>query len=63
MKYPCCTRLQTLILQMRAQGKSFRQISRITKLSPRKTHDAYLAALRRVVRYMDQEAFFNDAHQ
>lgn len=51
------TPTQSLILQLRARGATYRQITRAVKISPRKVHDAEIAALRKVVRYLEQETF------
>lgn len=48
---------ETVILQMRATGASYRAISRATGVAPRKVWDKETSALRKVVRYMEQQAF------
>lgn len=54
---PGCTDTETLILQLRARGKNYREISTITKIAPRKVHDAYKRAMSKAVHYLEQQAF------
>lgn len=54
---PRCTHEQTLILQLRARGASFREIAKATRISPRKVHDQYRAALSKVIAYLEQQSF------
>lgn len=56
-RLPCCTELQSTILRHRARGDSYRTITRVTRISPRKVHDAERAALKKVVRFLDTAAF------
>lgn len=55
--FPRCTPTQSLIVQLRARGASYREIVRATKLAPRKVHDQEVAALRKIVRYLEQQVF------
>jgi DNA-binding CsgD family transcriptional regulator len=57
MRLPMLTATQSLILQLRARGATYREVSRATRISPRKVRDAEVAALRKVVRFLEQQAF------
>lgn len=48
-----------MILRHRARGDSYRAISRITKLAPRRVHDAERAALKKVVEFLETAAFLD----
>lgn len=55
---PGCTPTETLILQLRARGANYRQISAATRIAPRKVWGHERAGLVKVLRYMETEAFF-----
>lgn len=55
--FPRCTVQETQILQMRAQGMSFRAIERATGIAPRKASDLYFAAMKKVVEYLETQSF------
>jgi DNA-binding NarL/FixJ family response regulator len=57
---PGCTALESKILRLRAQGKTFRQIAKTTGVSPRKLHDHYLEGLKRLVHYGEQAVFLQE---
>lgn len=58
-RLPLCTDLQSTILRHRARGDSYRAISCITKLAPRRVHDAERAALKKVVEFLETAAFLD----
>jgi hypothetical protein len=57
LRFPNCSETETRILQMRAQGKNFREISLVVGLSPRKTSDTYFRAMRKVIEYLETSLF------
>lgn len=57
---PGCSDTETRILQLRGRGLNYRAVSGLTGIAPRKVHDIERAALRKAVRYLEQEAFFNN---
>ena len=61
--FPKCSREETLILQMRARGMSFRQIERETGIAPRKASDMYFAAMKKVVEYLETQSFLEPRRQ
>lgn len=57
LKIPGCTDEETVILQLRARGLNYRDISDATGIAPRKVHDAYKAAMRKAIDYLERQAF------
>jgi DNA-directed RNA polymerase sigma subunit (sigma70/sigma32) len=60
MRLLTLTANQSLILQLRALGATYREVSKATGISPRKVKDAEVVALRKVVRFLEQQAFLGD---
>lgn len=54
---PRCSATETHILQLRAAGQSYRQISTAVKLAPRKVWDTERTALTKVLAFLESEAF------
>lgn len=57
VRLPRCTDLQTRILQLRADGKTYREVTRHVGLSPRKVRDQEVAALRKLIDFAERSAF------
>lgn len=54
---PGCSCRESDIIRGRAEGKSYLKLWRETGIAPRKLHDMEQAALKRIVRYLDQSSF------
>lgn len=55
--FPRCTLDETYILQLRGQGFSFRQIEEQTGIAPRLASDLYFSAMKKIVAYLETDAF------
>lgn len=55
--FPRCTAVETQILQLRADGRTFAEISCKVGYNPRKVSDLYFAAMAKVVAYLEQDCF------
>ena len=58
---PGLSSLESLILQLRAEGKSYREVATTVRLSPRLTHKIERRALKAAVEYLQQCAFLDGA--
>jgi DNA-binding CsgD family transcriptional regulator len=57
IQIPGCSDRETRILQLRGRGLNYRAISRETGIAPRLVHDLEQAALKKAVRYLEQQSF------
>lgn len=55
--FPRCTAVETHVLQLRADGKTFTQIANIVGYNPRKVSDLYFSAMAKIVAYLEQDSF------
>lgn len=54
---PLCNASETQILQLRTQGESYREISRVTGIAPRKVWDHERRAMTRIIDLLEKSAF------
>lgn len=59
VKFPRCSADETRILQLRARGCSFWRIFAETGIAPRRASDMYFGAMKKIVAYLEQDAFLH----
>lgn len=61
MNLPGCNELESTILRMRADNRSFWQIAHATGVGPRRLHRIYQSALRKLVKFGEQATFLGES--